>query len=27
MRAIHPTVYGNGDPGWVQPQLDVCNLK
>jgi hypothetical protein len=27
MRTIHPTVYGNGDPGWVQPQLDVCNLK
>lgn len=27
MRSMHPAAYGNGDPGWVQPQLDVCNLR
>ncbi|MEN9771097.1 MAG: hypothetical protein RLZZ180_2727 [Pseudomonadota bacterium] len=27
MRSMHPAAYGNGDPGWVQPQMDVCNLR
>jgi hypothetical protein len=27
IRTMHPAAYGNGNPGFVQPQLDVCNLK
>lgn len=27
MRSMHPAAYGDGNPGWVQPQLDVCNLR
>lgn len=27
IRKMHPAAYGNGNPGFVQPQLDVCNLK
>jgi hypothetical protein len=27
IRTMHPAAYGNGNPGFVQPQMDVCNLK
>ena len=27
IRTMHPAAYGNGDPGFVQPQMDVCNLR
>lgn len=27
IRTMHPAAYGDGNPGWVQPQMDVCNLK
>ena len=27
MRSMHPAASGNGDPGWVQPQRNVCNLR
>jgi hypothetical protein len=27
IRTMHPAAYGNGNPGFVQPQMDVCNLR
>ncbi len=27
IRSMHPAAYGDGNPGWVQPQLDICNLR
>jgi len=27
IRSMHPAAYGNGSPNFVQPQMDVCNLR
>ena len=27
MRSMHPAAWGEGNPGWVQPQMDVCNIN
>lgn len=27
IRTMHPAAYGDGNPGFVQPQMDVCNLR
>jgi hypothetical protein len=27
MRTMHPAAYGSGSPGFVQPQMDICNLR
>jgi hypothetical protein len=27
VRSIHPAAYGDGSPSFVQPQMDVCNLR
>jgi len=27
IRTMHPAAYGNGNPGFVQPQMDICNLR
>ena len=27
MRSMHPAVWGDGHPGFVQPQMDVCNAR
>lgn len=27
MRSMHPAAWGDGHPGWVQPQMDVCNMR
>ena len=27
IRTMHPAAYGNGNPSFVQPQMDICNLR
>ncbi len=27
IRTMHPAAYGSGDPGWVQPQMEICNMR
>jgi hypothetical protein len=27
IKTMHPASYGDGNPGWVQPQMDICNLR
>ena len=27
IRTMHPAAYGDGNPGFVQPQLDICNMR
>jgi hypothetical protein len=27
IKSMHPASYGDGNPGWVQPQMDICNLR
>lgn len=27
IRSMHPAAYGNGSPNFVQPQMDICNLR
>lgn len=27
IKTMHPAAYGDGNPGFVQPQMDVCNLR
>lgn len=27
IRSMHPAAYGSGSPNFVQPQMDICNLR
>jgi hypothetical protein len=27
IRSMHPVAYGDGSPNFVQPQMDICNLR
>jgi len=27
IRTMNPAAYGDGNAGWVQPQMDICNLR